>query len=277
MIRKAMPVVVASVVTMILTTIFRPLEFLQSMAAAQSPIEQATDYPSCHGGICGTFLNYWYKHGGLQQFGYPITGLIRERSELDGKEYVVQYFERAVFELHPENQPPYNVLLSHLGAYKYKQKYPHDVDRNAIIREPMADPQPELGVNKVLSPGISIRLIRASHAAITGLAENNCGPEMTWVIQIENNGDSPYVAEVDTSSMTMRDSTGFTYAPNDTCEGRPTQPYSGSLGAPQTLKPGDILRGTISFRVIDIPHSADYFELELDISGKIARIRYMLP
>ena len=40
-------------------------------------------------------------------------------SDLDGKSYTVQYFERAVFELHPENQPPFNVLLSaarHLPA-----------------------------------------------------------------------------------------------------------------------------------------------------------------
>jgi hypothetical protein len=37
--------------------------------------------------------------------------------------YTVQYFERAVFEYHPENQPPYDVLLSQLGTYQYKAKY----------------------------------------------------------------------------------------------------------------------------------------------------------
>jgi hypothetical protein len=35
----------------------------------------------------------------------------------------VQYFERAVFEYHPENQPPYNVLLSQLGTFRYREKY----------------------------------------------------------------------------------------------------------------------------------------------------------
>jgi carboxyl-terminal processing protease len=30
----------------------------------------------------------------------------------------VQYFERAVFEYHPENEPPYDVLLSQLGKYR---------------------------------------------------------------------------------------------------------------------------------------------------------------
>src|SRR4029453_2680814 len=36
----------------------------------------------------------------------------------------VQYFERAVFEYHPENQPPNDVLLSQLGTFRYKVKYP---------------------------------------------------------------------------------------------------------------------------------------------------------
>jgi len=44
-------------------------------------------------------------------------------SVVDGKPYTVQYFERAVFELHPENQPPYDVLLSLLGALRYGEKY----------------------------------------------------------------------------------------------------------------------------------------------------------
>jgi hypothetical protein len=34
----------------------------------------------------------------------------------------VQYFERAVFEHHPENQPPYNVLLSLLGKFRFDSR-----------------------------------------------------------------------------------------------------------------------------------------------------------
>jgi hypothetical protein len=74
--------------------------------------------------VTGIFLEYWDKNGGLPQQGYPISGLINEVSDLNGKPYVVQYFERAVFEYHPENQLPYNVLLSQLGTYQYKKKYP---------------------------------------------------------------------------------------------------------------------------------------------------------
>ena len=76
--------------------------------------------------VCGKFLAYWKAHGGLAQQGFPISGEFREVSDVDGKPYTVQYFERAVFELHPENQPPFNVLLSQLGTFQYKKKYPND-------------------------------------------------------------------------------------------------------------------------------------------------------
>ncbi len=48
-----------------------------------------------------------------------------ELSELNGLAYTVQYFERAVFEKHPENPPPYDVLLSQLGTFQFKRKYPN--------------------------------------------------------------------------------------------------------------------------------------------------------
>jgi plastocyanin/methionine-rich copper-binding protein CopC len=73
--------------------------------------------------VGGKFLAYWNSHGGLAQQGYPISDEFQERSDLDGKTYTVQYFERAVFELHPENQPPYDVLLSQLGTFRYNAKY----------------------------------------------------------------------------------------------------------------------------------------------------------
>jgi hypothetical protein len=74
--------------------------------------------------ICGKFLTYWDAHGGLAQQGYPISDEFIEYSDLDGRPYTVQYFERAVFEYHPENKPPYDVLLSQLGTFRAREKYP---------------------------------------------------------------------------------------------------------------------------------------------------------
>src|SRR6478672_13807190 len=74
--------------------------------------------------VRGLFLDYWNAHGGLAQQGFPISEEIQEKSDTDGKFYTVQYFERAVMEYHPENSAPNNVLLSLLGNFLYKQKYP---------------------------------------------------------------------------------------------------------------------------------------------------------
>ncbi len=71
----------------------------------------------------GIFLNYWNSHGGLAQQGFPISDEFMEQSDLDGKTYKVQYFQRAVFEYHPENRPPYDVLLSQLGTFRSRAKY----------------------------------------------------------------------------------------------------------------------------------------------------------
>jgi hypothetical protein len=74
--------------------------------------------------ICGRFLQYWQANGGLAQQGLPLTNTFSEVSSVNQRTYTVQYFERAVFELHPENAPPYDVLLSLLGREKYLAKYP---------------------------------------------------------------------------------------------------------------------------------------------------------
>ncbi len=87
--------------------------------AADSPVY----FPQTRHTVGGAFLDYWKTHGGLARQGYPITEEFGERSLVDGKTYTVQYFERAVFELHPENQPPYNVLLTPLGADALTARY----------------------------------------------------------------------------------------------------------------------------------------------------------
>jgi hypothetical protein len=78
-------------------------------------------FPETGHKVSGVFWTYWQGHGGLGQQGYPISDELQELSHVDGKTYSVQYFERAVFELHPENQPPYDVLLSLLGQDQYTQ------------------------------------------------------------------------------------------------------------------------------------------------------------
>ena len=55
-------------------------------------------FPETGHSIWDEFRDYWRRFGGLAIFGYPIT----EARIEDGRK--VQYFERARFEYHPENQ-----------------------------------------------------------------------------------------------------------------------------------------------------------------------------
>src|SRR5207244_3620922 len=59
--------------------------------------------------VRGPFLAHWEGHGGLAIYGFPISPELVEI--LDGKPYLVQYFERARMEYHPENPAGNQVLL----------------------------------------------------------------------------------------------------------------------------------------------------------------------
>ena len=84
-------------------------------------------FPATGHSISGEFKRYYQTHGlemgdrgisareSLALFGYPVSEPYDEINAEDGQRYRVQYFERARFELHPENQPPYRVLLGRLG------------------------------------------------------------------------------------------------------------------------------------------------------------------
>jgi hypothetical protein len=65
--------------------------------------------------ICGVFLTYWERNGGLERFGYPISPSRVET--INGWTGEVQYFERRRMEHHTELAgTPYEVLLGLLGA-----------------------------------------------------------------------------------------------------------------------------------------------------------------
>jgi len=107
-------------------------------APTATPPATASRYFSATGHtVKGPFLQYWEQHGGLAQQGYPITEVLQEKSDTDGMVYTMQYYERAVFEMHPENSAPNNVLLSLLGGFYYNDKYSGNApDQHASTTNP---------------------------------------------------------------------------------------------------------------------------------------------
>ncbi|MCU0493622.1 MAG: lamin tail domain-containing protein [Chloroflexaceae bacterium] len=63
--------------------------------------------------VCGAFVDYWRRNGGLERFGYPVTPEFQ--TTIEGKTLSVQYFERRRFEFHPDQAPAFQVLLGLLG------------------------------------------------------------------------------------------------------------------------------------------------------------------
>ncbi|MBA3470506.1 MAG: M23 family metallopeptidase [Herpetosiphonaceae bacterium] len=84
-------------------------------------------FPATGRSVCGPFLRYWQGHGlnfgqpgisddeSLALFGLPLTAPQFERNS-SGDRVLTQWFERARFELHPNNPPEHQVLLGRLGA-----------------------------------------------------------------------------------------------------------------------------------------------------------------
>ena len=102
-----------------LSIVSRPIVALLPTAprAAGDPAVQGRRFFGETGhSLGGEFEAYWRRNGGLAVFGFPLSEEFVQRAPGEQAGYTVQYLERQRFELHPENQAPYNVLLGRLGA-----------------------------------------------------------------------------------------------------------------------------------------------------------------
>jgi sugar lactone lactonase YvrE len=99
--------------------------------------------------VCGEIWRAWQASGlefdgrnsksfeeSLALFGLPLSDEMTET--IEGKQFTVQWFERARFELHPENQPPYNVLLGRLGAETRPNENRYVLPGSAVFPEGVA-------------------------------------------------------------------------------------------------------------------------------------------
>jgi sortase (surface protein transpeptidase) len=98
----------------------------------------------------------------LALFGLPLSGVRAERQS-NGQVYMVQWFERARFERHPENAPPYNVLLGLLGS----ESSP------IAAAPPQAEPAPPEAIGAAAPTRLTIDAIGLDHQIIpVGIDEN---------------------------------------------------------------------------------------------------------
>jgi hypothetical protein len=169
--------------------------FWETLATAAPQRQQSCQtYPQTDQTVCSRFLDYWNSHGGLAQQGYPISAEMPEVSELDNKLYTVQYFERAVFEYHPENQAPHDVLLSQLGTFRYKQKYSGTTDR-------LSPKSFQINDKAEMKPGVWISFFTADVSSDT----------ITWRGVVHNDSGELFNLRMSREATTVVDSTGRIY------------------------------------------------------------------
>ena len=71
----------------------------------------------------GAFRRFWEQNGGVARLGYPISEEAQEPNPLDGVARTVQYFERAVLELHPEQKGSGDqVMLAAVGRWVTRER-----------------------------------------------------------------------------------------------------------------------------------------------------------
>ncbi|MEZ4571783.1 MAG: PQQ-dependent sugar dehydrogenase [Thermomicrobiales bacterium] len=108
-------------------------------------------FPETGFAIAPEFWDYWSSHGleygdpgysfreSLLLFGYPISQPQMETNP-DGDNVLTQWFERARFEYHPDNEPEFQVLLGRLGAeYINRTEEPGDGETTEVAAELVAE------------------------------------------------------------------------------------------------------------------------------------------
>ena len=105
----------------LLTQLGRELAFSRASSPAFQPVAPVNDgvltyFPETGHHVGPVFSAHWKRFGALPIFGYPLSETFTERNAGDGQNYLVQYFERARFEFHPEHTgTDYLVLVGQLG------------------------------------------------------------------------------------------------------------------------------------------------------------------
>ncbi|MEA2574990.1 MAG: hypothetical protein QOH93_2288 [Chloroflexia bacterium] len=221
MFKRGLFFVLGMITALVLTLVFQPLAAWR--VSAQTDGCQL--FPQTGKTVCGRFLQYWNDNGGLAQQGYPITETFKEVSDLDGNNYTVQYFERAVFEYHPENKPPYDVLLSQLGTFRFKGRYPNGEPRQLGPRPTVI---PTIPVGPTVPPGPAQPTPKPSN---TGGGTAKAGDKVeiapsvfltlkdvaitasstTWAGTVDNESNRAFFFLLDKASLSVKDSNGKTY------------------------------------------------------------------
>jgi hypothetical protein len=143
--RKRFTIRMIALIAICTSTMFTALSPAPVAAAGGSQY-----FPTTGHTVSGPFLAYWQANGGLAIFGNPLSEAQIERDTFRSRNALIEWFERARFELHPQRAgTPYEVELSLLGsqatydrlaepAFQPIAPFPNTADA-AFFRRPATD------------------------------------------------------------------------------------------------------------------------------------------
>jgi hypothetical protein len=179
---------------------FAPLENKDRTSASDKP--KSNDparryFPETGHTVQFSFLEFFDEHGGLDNFGYPVTEFFLENDR------VVQYFQRALMEWDP-NQG--GIVLHNLGEM-WVDGHPH--------LRPLKGSAPQLApLGEVVRPSTSIGDLRA-RASVRNAYLGLEGDQTVWVFVNDQNGAPVQGAEVTLISPTLPGVVHSTLSPTD--------------------------------------------------------------
>jgi hypothetical protein len=116
--------------------------------------------------VCYAFLDFFIANGGIEQFGHPISNLESQ----DGR--IVQYFQRARFEWHPQLPSGERVQLTDLGRIYFDQQA---IDKN-LLRQKDNLPQTILRLNVRAFPERAVTSLQGRQTVYVVVQDQNLLP-----------------------------------------------------------------------------------------------------
>ena len=258
----------ATLKRLILFVVLLFLPFAVSLRSSYAQASQIT-FPETGKTLTGGFLAYWQQNGGLAQFGFPISNEISEQSQTDGNIYIVQYLERSVFEYHPENQPPNDVLLQLLGVARYAATYPTGAPAQSPNQDSASVFVPETG-HRI---GSTFYQYWLSHG---GLRQQGY-PISDEFTEVSNLNGQPYLVQYferavfeyhpenhDPNKVLLSQLGTFLYGARYSADGQPLATPGGGPPLPQD-----------NFAQAQVTRVVDGDTIEVSIGGTLYRVRYI--
>ncbi len=144
-------------------------------------------------GVCYDFLTFFDRHGGVLRFGYPMSAF---EFQSDGR--LVQYYEKALLEWHPELPPDQSVRLADLGMTYF----------NSIPEDPI-----RLNPAQPLNPAIaSLRPVLKLHAMafVSKAVTLQTDTEQIFVV-VQDQALSPVAGATGTATIYLPDGQTLIY------------------------------------------------------------------